>query len=80
MAVMCQELVEKGVLINPYEYSIQPIIVNNSWVTRKPAANPKPFDQCTVKDISLVIGFDPNNKFLQDPPGKVTKKKLFMLN
>ena len=67
-----QQLKDKGILISPTNIDIQPIITNNSWITWKPSASGKPLEQCTVNDIHLVMGFDTVNKYLQDPPGKVT--------
>ena len=62
---------EKGVLINPMDHDIQPIIINNSWIVKKNSSTHKSFDKCTEKDVRLVVGFDPINKFLQ------AKNKLF---
>ena len=69
----CQQLKLQGVLIDPVEQSIQPILTHNSWVVKKPTSANKPWDKCTVKDVRLVVGLDPLNKFLADPPGKITK-------
>ena len=69
----CQILKHQGVLIDPVEHGIQPILTHNSWVVKKPSAASIPWDKCTVKDTRLVVGLDPLNKFLLDPPGKVTK-------
>ena len=48
-------------------------MAHNSWVVKKPSAASKPWDKCTVNDVRLVVGLDPLNKFLADPPGKITK-------
>ena len=69
----CQQLMQQGVLIDPVEHSIQPIMTHNSWVVKKPSAASTPWETCTVKDVRLVVGLDPLNKFLMDPPGKITK-------
>ena len=55
------------------EHNIQPLMTHNSWVVKKPSAANKPWDQCTLKDTRLVVGLDPLNKFLADPPEKITK-------
>ena len=31
------------------------------------------WENCAEKDVRLVVGFDKMNRFLKDPPGKVTK-------
>ena len=69
----CQSLKQLGVLIDPVEHGIQPRMTHNSWVVKKPSAANKPWDKCSMKDTRLVVGLDPLNKFLADPPGKVTK-------
>ena len=69
----CQLLKQLGVLIDPIEHGIQPQMTHNSWVVKKPSAVTKSCEQCTVNDVRLVVGLDPLNKFLADPPGKVTK-------
>ena len=46
---------------------------HNAWVVRKQSSTHKPWEECPVKDVRLVVGLDPMNKFLSDPPGKVTK-------
>ena len=68
----CQQLKDKDVLICPTDIGIQPVIINNSWITWKPSASRKPLEQCTVNDVHLVMGFNLVNKYLQDPPDKVT--------
>ena len=75
----CQQLIYKGILINPYEHNIQPIIVNNSWLVKN-NISAKSLEDCTVKDIRLVVRFNPVNKYLQDPPGKVTTKEAIYTN
>ena len=60
---------QKGILIDPLA------ITNNLWLVKKPSAATTPWDQCTVKDVRVVVGFDRLNKFLRDPPGKVTKSE-----
>ena len=69
----CQLLKQLGVLIDPLEHNIQPILVHNSWVVKKPSAAFKSWNDCSLEDTRLVVGLDPLNKFLADPPGKVTK-------
>ena len=69
----CQLLKQLGVLIDPIEHGIQPLMTHNSWVVKKPSAASKRWEDCTLKDTRLVVGLDPLNKFLADPPGKVTK-------
>ena len=76
----CQQLKDKGVLVSPADLDIHPIITNNSWITKKPSAAGKPLKQCTVNDVCLVMGFDPINKYLQDPPGKVTTHATIYTN
>ena len=69
----CQQLRQQGVLLDPAEEGIQPIMTHNSWIIKKPSAATIPWDKCTVKDVRMVVGLDPLNKFLMDPPGKITK-------
>ena len=69
----CQELESSGVIIDPLANEIQPALTHNAWVVKKPSSSHKPWDQCDTKDVRLVVGLDPLNKFLKDPPGKVTK-------
>ena len=69
----CQQLKQQGVLLDPVGNGIQPIMTHNSWVVKKPSAAAIPWDKCTIKDVRLVVGLDPLNKFLMDPPGKITK-------
>ena len=76
----CQQLVDKGVLISPAEHNIQPFIISNSWITKKPSSANKPFKQCSLHNVRLIVGFDPINKFLWDPPGKVTTRDAIYTN
>ena len=69
----CQQLLQQGVLIDPIIHEIQPAMTHNSWVVKKPSAASLPWEKCTVKDVRLVVGLDPLNKFLREPPGKITK-------
>ena len=69
----CQQLKLQGVLVDPVVQNIQPVLTHNSWVVKKPSSASKPWEKCTVKDVRLVVGLDPLNKFLADPPGKITK-------
>ena len=69
----CQQLQSQGVLIDPQEHNIKPSLTHNSWVVRKPSAASKSWEQCCKDDVRLVVGLDPLNKFLRDPPGKITK-------
>ena len=69
----CSQLLQQGVLMDPIEHNIQPIMTHNAWVVKKPSAASTPWDQCSVKDVRLVVGLDPLNRFLISPPGKITK-------
>ena len=69
----CRQLESQGVLLDPMANDIQAVMSHNSWVVTKPSSASIPWDKCKVKDVSLVVGLDPLNKFLMDPPGKVTK-------
>ena len=69
----CLELKEKGVLADPQEIQVQPLVTNNSWLVKKKNATSKAWNECTTKDVRLVVGFDKINKYLQSPPGKITK-------
>ena len=69
----CQQLKYQGVLVDPIDQNIQPTLTHNSWVVKKPSSANKPWDKCTTQDVRLVVGLDPLNKFLADPPGKITK-------
>ena len=59
--------------MDPLENGIQPTMTHNSWVVKKPSASATPWEKCGVQDVRLVVGLDPLNKYLMDPPGKVTK-------
>ena len=63
----------QGVLIDPQDHNIKPSLSHNSWVVRKPSAASKSWEDCSKEDVRLVVGLDPLNKFLRDPPGKITK-------
>ena len=67
------KLKAKGVLIDPLANNITPSLTHNSWLVKKPSSAHIPWDQCKESDVRLVVGFDRMNKFLKDPPGKVTK-------
>ena len=69
----CMQLKQQGVLVDPAEMDIQPVLTHNSWVVKKPSSANIPWEKCEVKDVRLVVGLDPLNKYLQDPPGKITK-------
>ena len=69
----CQQLRDQNVLIDPQEFNIKPFISHNAWVVRKPSAASKSWEECSANDVRLVVGLDPLNKFLKDPPGKITK-------
>ena len=60
----CSQLQQQGVLIDPIEHNIQPVMTHNSWVVKKPSSASVPWDKCSVKDVRLVVGLDPLNKFL----------------
>ena len=69
-------MIQKGVLIDPYELGLQPALVNDSWVVKKPAYSHLPWDQCEEKHVRLVTAFDPLNKFLKQIPPKTTNPML----
>ena len=69
----CQILKSQNVLIDPLEHGVSPSLTHNSWVVRKPSSAHKSWEECKVDDVRLVVGLDPLNKFLRDPPGKITK-------
>ena len=69
----CLQLRQQGVLLDPIQHNIQPIMSHNAWVVKKSSSATTPWEKCSVKDVRLVVGLDPLNKFLRDPPGKVTK-------
>ena len=65
-------MMEKGVLIDPYKLGVQPALILDSWVVKKPAFANLPWDKCEEKHVRLVTGFDPLNKFLKQIPPKAT--------
>ena len=67
-----KSMLQKGILIDPFELGIQPRIVNDSWVIRKQSAVHKKWQDCTENDVRLITGFDPVNKFLNQIPSKAT--------
>ena len=69
----CTDLHEQGVLVDPANHGIQPALLNNAWITKKVPSAHKAWEDCTVSDVRLVVGFDFLNKYLQNPPGQVTK-------
>ena len=66
------KMFHKGVLVDPFQLGIQPRIINDSWIIRKQSAARKPWEECTEKDVRLVTGFDPVNKFLSQIPSKAS--------
>ena len=71
--IKCREMIEKGVLIDPYAHYIQPALVNNSWIVKKQHVKNKSWDKLGPKDVRLVTAFDQLNKFLRPIPVKVVK-------
>ena len=65
-------MMQKGVLIDPYKLGIQPSLVLDSWVVKKPAFASLPWDKCEDQHVRLVTGFDPLNKFLKQIPPKAS--------
>ena len=63
---------QKGVLIDPYSVGVQPSLILDSWVVKKPAYANLPWDKCEEKHVRLVTGFDPLNKFLKQIPPKAS--------
>ena len=51
---------------------VQPALILDSWVVKKPAFANLPWDKCEEKHVRLVTGFDPLNKFLKQIPPKAT--------
>ena len=45
------KLKNKGVLIDPLEHNINPILSHNSWLVKKPAASNIPWEKCQEKDV-----------------------------
>ena len=65
-------MIEKGVLIDPYKFGIQPALILDSWVMKKPAYAKLSWEKCDEKHVRLVTGFDPLNKFLKQIPPKAS--------
>ena len=65
-------MVKKGVLVDPYKLGIQPAIINDSWVVKKQGSAHKKWEDCTEKDVRMVTGFDPVNKYLSQIPSKAS--------
>ena len=65
-------MVKKGVLIDPYELGIQPVIVNDAWVVKKQGSAHLKWEDCSEKDVRMVTGFDPVNKYLSPIPSKAS--------
>ena len=63
---------QKGVLIDPYKLGVQPSLILDSWVVKKPAYANLSWDKCEEKHVRLVTGFDPLNKFLKQIPPKAS--------
>ena len=66
----CKLLKSQNVLIDPQEHCINQSLAHNSSVVRKPSSACKSWEECNVNDVRLVVGLDPLNKFLKDPPEK----------
>ena len=64
---------QQGVLTNPADIDVTPLLYNNAWIVKKPSAGNKPWEECSVNNVRLVVGFDFLNKYLQVTPGEVTK-------
>ena len=74
----CLQMKQQNVLVDPATLDVQPLLLNNAWIVKKVSAGKKPWEECSVKDVRLVVGFDFLNKYLQNPPGEVTKpEKIF---
>ena len=65
-------MVQKGVLIDPYKFGVQPALILDSWVVKKPAYAKLSWEECEEKHVRLVTGFDPLNKFLKQIPPKAS--------
>ena len=65
-------MIQKGVLTDPYKLGIQPSLILDSWVVKKPAYAHLHWEQCEEKHVRLVTGFDPLNKFLKQIPPKAS--------
>ena len=70
----CQQLESQGVLLDPIANDIQAVMSHNSWVVKKPSSASVPWDKCKMKDVRLVVGLDPLNQFLMDPPARESYK------
>ena len=71
--IKCREMIEKGVLLDPFEHNIQPALVNNSWIVKKQHVKNKSWDQLSSKDVRLVTAFDHLNRYVKPIPVKVVK-------
>ena len=69
-------MIKKGVLVDPHELDIQPALINDSWVVKKPAFSSLSWDKCEEKHVRLVTAFDGLNKFLKQIPPKATDPML----
>ena len=65
-------MVDKGVLIDPYKLGVQPSLILDAWVVKKPAFAKLPWEECQEKHVRLVTGFDPLNKYLKQIPPKAS--------
>ena len=68
-------MMEQGILIDPAQLGIQPLMIQNSWIVEKASACNKPWEQCESKDVRVVTAFGTLNKHLQDMPGEVKKSE-----
>ena len=73
-------MVEKGVLIDPYELGIQPVIINDAWVVKKQGSAHLKWEDCKVDDVRMVTGFDPVNKYLSPIPSKANDPMMIYTN
>ena len=74
----CLQMKQQNVLADPAQIDVQPLLLNNAWIVKKASAGNRPWEECSVNDVRLVVGFDFLNKYLQNPPGEVTKpEKIF---
>ena len=71
--IKCKEMIEKGVLKDPFELGIQPALINNSWLVKKPSATGKKWDQLESKDVRVLTAFDHLNKYIRAIPPEVVK-------
>ena len=44
-------LKNKGVLIDPLQHNITPILTNTSWLVKKPRTPPIPWEKCQEQDV-----------------------------